>query len=138
MLYEALSQPLIFLWMTAGGFLCGFLFDARCVFLFLMQKSRLFRRFYMIFKHFFMFFAVFSAIFVFFALNLKLNYGQFRFFTVLVFSLSFVIQRFFVTNFLAKPIQKCYHNFIEKRRKKADGRKENNQSFAEQTTSKSD
>lgn len=136
MLYEALSQPYIFLWMTAGGFLCGFLFDVQCALLFLLNKKTFFKRFLVFFKHFFTFFSTFLSFSTLFIINLKVNYGQFRFFTVFAFALAFALERFFVSSFLANPIKKCYNSLEEKRRiKKENGRKRRAETTNENPTS---
>ena len=112
MLYEALSQPLVFLWLTAGGFVCGFLFDLKNIFLAFFRKNK-------ILSQIFLFFAVFLSFSICFFLNLKTNYGEFRLFSIFAFALAFAIERFFAQNFLAKPIAKCYN----KLKGKADGRR---------------
>ena len=108
MLYETLSQPLIFLWLSLSGFLSGFLFDFKDIFSHYFKRKK-------IISQILLFFATFFTFFAYFYVNLKINYGQFRFFTILGFSLSFVIQRFLSKNFLAKYISKCYNKIKEKR-----------------------
>jgi len=116
MLYEALSQPFIFFCMTITGFLSGFVFDCKDIIFFYCKKNK-------ILHHFLMFFAVFIALFACFAINLKVNYGQFRFFSLFAFSLSFAIQRFLSKNFVAKPILKCYNKFKEKTNERKEKRR---------------
>ncbi|MBP3431955.1 MAG: hypothetical protein J6K39_03790 [Clostridia bacterium] len=84
------------------------MFDFKNIFLLIFKKNKTI-------SHILMFFAVFLTFSTLFAVNLKTNYGQVRFFTLLSFFLAFSLQRFFVTNFLANPIAKCY-NKIKGRR----------------------
>ena len=111
MLYESLSQPAIFLYMVLAGVLAGFLFDLKDLACIKLKKNKFF-------SHFFAFFATFFTLFLCFFFNLKFNYGQFRFFSIASFALAFATERFFVKNFLANPISKCYN-----RLKKNYGRK---------------
>ena len=112
MLYESSSQPIIFLYLLIFGFFSGFLIDLKNIFSLIFKGNK-------IFSQILLFFAVFFILFIFFIINLKINYGQIRFYTIFIFSLSFSIQRFLMNNFLAKPLIKCYNVFKGKR----DGRK---------------
>lgn len=107
MLFESLSQPMIFLWLTVGGLVGGFVFDLKNIFLSFFHKNK-------ILSQILLFFAVFAALFLCFFLNLKTNYGEFRVFPIFAFALSFAIERFFAQNFLAKPLAKCYNKLKEK------------------------
>ncbi len=107
MLYETLSQPSIFLWMSIGGLLSGLLFDFVNILSFLLNNKRVIKQILLFLSTFLLFFNVFF-------LNLKLNYGQFRLFSILGFGISFCIERFLMSNFLAKPITKCYNTIKEK------------------------
>lgn len=118
MLYEALAQPSIFLWLSLSGFLCGFLFDFKAIFLYFLKNNK-------ILGEILLFFASFLTFFVFFIVNLKTNYGDFRVFTVFAFTLSFFIQRFLSNNFLANLVQNCYNKL--KQRKEKHGRKQRGQ-----------
>lgn len=102
MLYEALNQPQIFLYMCLGGFFTAFIFDIKSILMYFFKKNHFF-------SHFFDFFACFFVFFSFFYINLLTNYGELRLFTVTTFFLSFFIQRFFVKNFVANPTLKCYN-----------------------------
>ncbi len=104
MLYETLSQPKIFALIVLAGFLSGFLFDFKQILLSVFKKNK-------ILNHILSFFALFFVIFSFFLTNLKINYGEIRFFTIFSFYLSFSIQRFISQNFLAKQIAKCYNKY---------------------------
>ncbi len=105
MLYETLGQPVIFLILIISGFLSGFIFD----FLNILKKHIKIN----FFINFFAFLGVFLTIFIFYLINLKFNYGQFRFYTIFCFFLSLTIERFISCNILALTPDLCY-NKIEK------------------------
>ena len=107
MLYETLSQPLIFLIMTISGFMSGFLFDIKDIFLHFIKRKN-------IISQILLFFAVFFTFFEYFLTNLWTNFGELRFFTIFAFSIAFFIQRFLSKNFLAKPFLMCYNKLKEK------------------------
>lgn len=109
MLYTSLSQPTIFLWLCVGGFFAGAIFDAKNMLAALFNKNK-------IISQILLFFCCFFALFVLFYVNLKVNYGSFRFFVLVAFALAFAIERFLSVNFLAKPFAKCYNKLNEKRR----------------------
>lgn len=113
MLFEVLSQPIIFLFMTVGGFCSGFIFDAKNILLSVFKKKR-------ILEHFLMFFATFFTLFLCFFFNLRFNYGQFRFFSISAFTLAFTLERFLISNFVAKPAIKCYNKMRQKRVEKRE------------------
>ena len=121
MLYEALSQPAVFLWLTLGGFAGGFVFDLKNIFLSFFHKNK-------VLAQILLFFSTFLAFLLCFFLNLKTNYGEFRIFPIFAFSLAFAIERFFAQNFLAKPFAKCYNKikgkFDERRARKAKNQAE--------------
>ena len=106
MLYEALSQPMIFLWLAIGGFVSGFLFDLKNILAAFFKNK--------FFSQILIFFAVLSAFSLCFLLNLKTNYGELRIFPIFAFALALGIERFFAQNFLAKPSIKCYNKLKEK------------------------
>lgn len=118
MLYETLAQPKIVFIFILIGFFCGFLFDIKNIFLSFFKKR-------IIINHFFTFFCVFLLFFIFFITNLKLNYGQLRFFIFATFMLAFFIQRFLITNFVAKDIIKCYNYCKDKCNAKKRQRQKN-------------
>lgn len=108
MLYETLSQPTIFLCLSLTGFCAGFLFDFKNIFCLYFKHKKIISQILLFFATFFTFFAFFYA-------NLKINYGQFRFFAIIGFMLSFLIQRFISKNFLAKTLITCYNKLKAKR-----------------------
>lgn len=107
MLYESLSQGTIFILMSIGGFSCGFIIDL-CNFISSLFKNK------KILKQIFLFFSIFCIFFISYILNLKINYGQLRNFSLLSFILAFSIQRFLSLNFLAKIFNRCYNKQKEK------------------------
>ena len=111
MLFETLSQPTTFLWLSLSGFLCGFLFDITSTILHICKKNRF------IFN-IFAFFATFFVLFLFFLINLHCNYGEIRFFSIFAFAISFTLQRYLSKNFIAKVVLKWYNNHNEKRTKR--------------------
>lgn len=110
MLYEAQAQPVIFLYMVIAGFFTALVWDILCLSFRFKNK---------ILKQLKDFFCIFLVFFAYFFTNLKINYGEFRIFSIITFFLAFFIERFFAQNFLAKPLAKCYNYFKGKR----DGRK---------------
>lgn len=108
MLYETLSQPKIFAVIVFAGFLSGFLFDFKHILFLFFKKNKFLNQFLS-------FFSLFSVFFIFFVTNLKINFGEIRFFIIFGFALSFAIQRFISQNFLAKPIAKCYNKHKDKK-----------------------
>ncbi len=117
MLYETLSQPLVFMWMIVGGIFAGLFFDLKNICLFFLKKKE-------IKKHFFIFFSCFFTFFLFFLINLKVNYGEIRFFTIVTFALSFAIERFIIKNFIAKRVERCYNKLKEKQNAKRKEREQ--------------
>ena len=101
MLYETLSQPQIFLFVVLFGFISGIIFD-----IFKIFKNRIKNRFFI---NFLTFFNVFLVILIYFFVNLKFNYGEFRFYILLSFFLSLFIERLFIGNLLGKFLEKCYN-----------------------------
>ena len=111
MLYESLSQPLIFCLMCLGGFFAGIVFDFKSILFFLRKKA--------IFSHIYDFFATFLALFLCFFINLKFNFGEFRLFSIMSFFLAFIVERMLWNISLAKIFSKCYDKHKEKQNGKA-------------------
>jgi len=107
MLFQTLSQPFAFLSLSVVGFLSGFLIDLKNICRKILKNNKIIT----IFLDFFVFFLIFLIYFIF---NLKINFGEFRIFSILSFFLSFFIQRSLVINFVAKPVVKCYNKMKEK------------------------
>lgn len=102
MLYETLSQPMIFLWMFFAGILSGLIFDFKTILYHFFKKNSFF-------KHFFDFLSIFLIFFNYFLFNLKFNYGQIRVYSILGFILALAMQRFIIKKFVAKIVIKCYN-----------------------------
>lgn len=111
MLYESLSQPFIFLILSGVGLFSGIIFDLKNIIYFLFKKNK-------IINQILLFFAIFLLFFIFYFTNLKVNYGEIRFFAIIAFFLSFSIERFFVLNFLANKTLGCYNKIKEKQNAK--------------------
>ena len=107
-LYQTLDQPKILLYLFLFGFLFGFIFDIKNILNLFLFKNNLFL------LNLCDFFAIFSVFFAYFYLNLKINFGEFRLFSILTYWLSFAVQRFLSLNFLAKPCAKCYNKVKDK------------------------
>ena len=110
MLFETLFQYTSFLWLFFGGLCSGIFFDISTLFLKIFKKNAFF-------ANFFDFFSTLLTLFLFFIINLKINFGQIRLFSVFSFFLSFAIERFVSKKFIAFYISKWYNNFNENRRK---------------------
>lgn len=108
MLYEALTQPTIFIVLSLGGFLSGFFFDVKNVLSYCCKNNRFFTQILL-------FLSTLLTFLIYFFLNLRMNYGEFRIFPIFAFVLSFCIQRFLINNFLANPIVKCYNKHKDKK-----------------------
>ena len=109
MLYETLSQPQIVLFVVLFGFLSGIIFDLQKLF-----KKSIKNRF---FDYFSSFFCVFLTILIYFFVNLKINYGEFRFYILLMFFLSLAFERLFIGNLLENLLRKWYNKLTEKMKK---------------------
>ncbi len=108
MLYETLSQPFILLILSSIGLFSGIIFDIKNILIYLLKKNK-------IIHQILLFFSILILFFIFYFVNLKINYGKIRFFSIFIFFLAFFIERFFVQNFLANKIAKCYNKSKEKR-----------------------
>lgn len=108
MLYPTLRQPLILLWMLIGGFVGGIIFDIfRC--LTLLSGNDKYSR------HIFDFLATASNFVLLFLINLHTNFGQFRFYVLLVFMFSFWAERIISKILWTKLLKKWYINITQRR-----------------------
>lgn len=123
LLYETLSQPLIFIIVFAVGFLSGFLFDLENYLVFLCNKNK-------IVKIVLDFTLTLLCCFIFFLTILNQNYGELRFYEILAFaggiflerkSLGFVIAKFFTWCYT--KFEKLIQKIKEKAKAKDDTRK---------------
>ena len=102
MLYQTLSQPLIILLFIIFGFLSGLLFDFFSLINYFLNNNK-------ITKQIFYFLSVFPIFIIFYYLNLKFNYGQFRFYTILLFFGALILERISLGNLFAKMYDRCYN-----------------------------
>lgn len=107
MLYETRGQLSVFLMICIVGFLSAILFDLKNIITFKFKKWRFL-------THFFDFFCIFCVFLCYLLTNLEINFGEQRLFVIIGFWLAFSIERFFSTNFVAKPLTKCYNVLKEK------------------------
>ena len=102
MLYPTFNQPLLLLCIAIAGFLCGLIFDAANFLLFAVKKKKFL-------SQLLYFFAIIISSFVLFFVNLKINYGQFRLFTLFEFITFLLIERFTLGILWTKALDKCYN-----------------------------
>lgn len=102
MLYQTLSQPLIILLLIIFGFLSGLLFDFFSLINYFLNNNK-------ITKQIFYFLSIFPIFIIFYYLNLKFNYGQFRFYTILIFFGALILERISLGNLFAKMYDRCYN-----------------------------
>lgn len=103
LLYETLSQPIIFLIFFLVGLASGLIFDLRNYLSFLCAKNKVVNIFLDV-----IFTVIVCGIFLF--SNLIFNYGSLRVYAILSFSLGFVVQRFTIGLFVVKMCSWCYNN----------------------------
>lgn len=105
MLYETLNQPIIFLSFLILGLFCGLIFDFGNFIKFLFSNKKLPSIIIDIIQ-------TFIILYLLFLFNLIINYGQIRLFIILVFTFSFIIERYIVGKFVAKFYIKCYNVIV--------------------------
>jgi hypothetical protein len=121
LLYETLSQPLIFLIVLCAGLGSGLVFDIRNYISFLCAKNKIIDVVLDILS-------ILIVCFVLFLINLKINFGQFRFYIPVAFFIGLIIERYTLGLFVAKICSWCYNKFRNlisklygKRAKKKEG-----------------
>lgn len=102
MLYETLNQPSILLIFLITGLLSGLVFDVGNFVKFLCSNKK-------VPKVILDFIETFFILCIFFKVNLQFNYGVFRFFPIIIFLLSFTIERFTIGKLVAKFYLSCYN-----------------------------
>ena len=107
MLYSTLSQPIVFLCLFATGLLGGLAF---VIISFFTRKNK-------IFLHVLQFFSICFCFLSFHLVNLFVNYGELRLFTIFAYLLGFFLINLLFSKFIAKILKKLY-NFINGKRKK--------------------
>ena len=103
-LYETISQPLIFLYIFLIGIGCGLVFDVRNYLTFLCNKNKIVGVILDVISG-----IVISLLFLFCVL--QLNYGQIRFYLILGFGLGIAVERFSFGKLIAKLSFRCYNGF---------------------------
>ena len=103
-LYETISQPLIFLYIFLIGIGCGLVFDVRNYLTFLCNKNKIVGVILDVISG-----IVISLLFLFCVL--QLNYGQIRFYLILGFGLGIAVERFSFGKLIAKLSLRCYNGF---------------------------
>lgn len=117
MLFEATFQPKIILFFAVAGFLSGFFFDLKRVFLFFLPKKQ-------VFNHIFSFLAWVFTLLTFYFSNLNTNFGSFRLYGVAIFALFATLECFLSQKVFAKQLTKWYNNFRFKANERKSERKE--------------
>ena len=118
MLYETLSQPLIILSILGIGILAGLLFDAGTFVTYFFNKNKVVRQITYFVQ------TILSA-FLLFYINLLVNYGRFRIYILLVFTLSFILERITIGKLWTKLLDKCYNTIVKfKGKLKRNGKQE--------------
>ncbi len=107
MLYEVLSQPITILSLLLTGMACGILFDAAHLILAFCNKNKVLRQIL------YFICTILSAFFVFY-INLIVNYGRFRIYVLLVFSIGFALQKFTLGKLFTRFINLCYNKTKER------------------------
>lgn len=103
-LFETLSQPLIFLVIFSTGVGSGLVYDLRNYINFLCAKNKVIAVILDIL-------ATLIACSILFLVNLKINFGQFRFYIPLAFFSGLILERYTLGLFVAKICSWCYTNF---------------------------
>ncbi len=111
MLYSSLSQPLVWTTLFCAGLICGLIYPATLFFIKKIKKNTIIR-------HLFDFIFVILCGFCYYFLNLYVNYGQFRFFSVVAFLLGFGLAWLATEKLFAKLVKTCYNKFHGKRKAK--------------------
>lgn len=106
LLYETLSQPLIFIIILSFGFLSGLVFDLRNYLCFLFAKNK-------IVSVILDTVATILVCFIFLLGNLYFNFGQFRFYVILGFVIGLSIERVTLGIIVGKICSWCYNKFRE-------------------------
>lgn len=104
MLYETLGQPLVFLCMLGGGCAAGVLFDGAKFLTKLCKDNK-------ILSHTLFFVATLCAGAIFYLVNLAVNFGQFRFYTIDSFICAIILEQISVGKLFAKLANKCYNRY---------------------------
>lgn len=108
MLYPTLNQPLVIVMMLIAGFVAGLFFDICRLIALLTRKDKAA-------KHIMDFVATITAVVILYLNNLHFNYGQIRLYVVILFVLSFYLQRKLSQKLWTKLLQKWYSNIAQRK-----------------------
>lgn len=102
MLYPTFNQPILILFVALSGFASGLIFDLANFFLFPLKKQKWL-------KEILYFFSVLIAFVCLYFINLEINYGEFRLFTLIEFVFFLLLERFTLGFLWTKALSKCYN-----------------------------
>lgn len=105
MLYETLSHPKLFIFFLFCGLLGGIVFDIINFIKFLFCNKKITNFIFDIVE------TLFCLLLIFYT-NLKFNYGLLRLFPILIFLISFSIERYTLGKIIAKIYLSCYNKLI--------------------------
>ena len=106
MLYESLSQPIIILCILAIGIACGMIFDVGKFINYFFNQNKFTKQLILSFC------TILSAVLL-FIVNLQVNYGRFRVYILLLFTISFIVERYTIGKLWTKALEKCYNKLIK-------------------------
>ena len=110
MLYPTVNQPIIIVVIFLTGLLCGGIFDIFKLLTAICGNDK-------ITKSFFDFLTILFSFFIFFFVNLKINYGQFRIYVIVLFIAGLTLERLIIKLIWCKLIKKWYSAFNLKQKK---------------------
>ncbi len=102
MLYPTFNQPILILFVALGGLACGLTFDLANFILFPIKKKKWLAQIVY-------FFASLTSFLCLFFINMAINYGEFRLFTLLEFVFFLLLERFTLGFLWTKALSKCYN-----------------------------
>ena len=106
MLYESLSQPLIILCVFAVGIAAGMIFDVGKFVNYFFSRNKVSKQILLAIC------TVASALLLYFV-NLKVNFGRFRFYILVLFTLALIVERFTIGKLWTKLLEKCYNKLVK-------------------------
>ena len=113
MLYPTSNQPLMLLVIFVAGLFCGLLFDVFSAITNCLKNDKSVR-------HFFDFFTVIISFCLLFLLNLKLNFGQFRIYLLIVFIFALLLERAISKLLFGKILKKIFKKKLNKKKPSID------------------
>ncbi len=119
MLYETLGQPFIILSIVLVGIFAGLIFELSKLITFLCNKNK-------IVGQIGYFLSTTISFLLLFIVNLQVNYGRFRIYILIVFSISLFLERATLGKLWTKLLDKWYNKLKEFRlnRNQANGNSE--------------